>query len=80
MRQMVISLDAGVKPDDFAKSITISKALYMLKRSVFLVKPSTISNCFSKAGFEVNTESTICAAFNGWLLFLMVLYATTKSG
>ena len=21
-----------------------------------------------------------CAAFNGWLLFLMVLYATTKSG
>ena len=59
MRQMVFSLDAGVKPDDFAKSITISKALYMLKRSVFLMKPSTISNCFSKAGFEVNTESTI---------------------
>ena len=51
MRQMVISLDAGVKPDDFPKSITIPKALYMLKRSVFLVKPSTISNCFSKAGF-----------------------------
>ena len=23
---------------------------------------------------------TYCAAFNGWLLFLMVLYATTKSG
>ena len=21
-----------------------------------------------------------CAAFNGWLLFLMVLYATSKSG
>ena len=59
MRQMVISLDAGVKPDDFAESITISKALYMLKHSVFLVKPSTNSNCFSKAGFEVHTESTI---------------------
>ena len=58
MREMVISLDAGVKPYDFAKSI-ISKALYMLKRSVFLVKPSTVSNCFSIAGFEVNTESTI---------------------
>ena len=25
MRQMVISLDAGVKPDDFAKSITLSR-------------------------------------------------------
>ena len=28
----------------------------------------------------LNKTGTSCAAFNGWLLFLMVLYATTKSG
>ena len=29
---------------------------------------------------KYRTKEWLCAAFNGWLLCLMVLYATTKSG
>ena len=35
IRQMVIAIDNGVKPDDFARSISVLKALYMLKRAFF---------------------------------------------
>ena len=33
IRQMVIAIDNGVKPDDFALSISVLKDLYMLKRA-----------------------------------------------
>ena len=51
----------GRKRADAARKNGVERTtiLYMLKRSVFLVKPSTISNCFYKTGYEVNTESTI---------------------
>ena len=51
---MVIAIDDSVKPDDFARSISVLKALYMLKRVFFLVTPSTIYNCFRKAGFVLH--------------------------
>ena len=35
---------------EFTKSkIDILTAIYMLKRALFLVKPSTVTNCFKKA-------------------------------
>ena len=41
------------------ENISFNKLHGEKKAANFEVKPSTISNCFSKAGFEVNTESTI---------------------
>ena len=54
VRQMVIAIDNGVEPDDFARSISVLKALYMLKRAFFLLTPSAIYNCFRKAGFVLH--------------------------
>ena len=54
IRQMVIAIDNGVKLDDFVRSISVLKAVYMLKRAFFLVTPSTIYNCFRKAGFVLH--------------------------
>ena len=54
IRQMVIAMKNGVKPDDFARSISVLKALYMLKRAFFFFSPSTIYNCFTKAGFVLH--------------------------
>ena len=52
-RQMVIAFDNGVKPDNFARSTSVLKALYMLKRAFFLLTPSTIYNCFGKTSFAL---------------------------
>ena len=54
IRQMVIAIDNGVKLDDFARSVCILKALYLLTRAFFLLSPSTIYNCFRKAGFVLH--------------------------
>ena len=35
IRQVVIAINNGVKPDDFVISISVLKALYMLKRAFF---------------------------------------------
>ena len=51
---MVIAINNGVKLDDFARSISVLKALYMLKRAFFLLTPSTIFNCFRKTGFVLH--------------------------
>ena len=54
IRQRVIAIDNGDKPDDFARSISVLMALYMLKRAFVLLTPSTIYNCFRKAGFVLH--------------------------
>ena len=54
IRQMVIAIDNGAKPDDFARSISVLKAIYMLKRAFVLVTPSTIYKCFRKADFVLH--------------------------
>ena len=54
IRQMAIAIDNCVKPDDFARSISVLKALYMSKRAFFLLTPSTIYNCFRKTGFVLH--------------------------
>ena len=54
IRQMVIAMDNGVKPDHFARSICVLKALYMLKRAFFLLTPSIIYKCFRKTGFVLH--------------------------
>jgi hypothetical protein len=54
MRRMLQAVDNGTSIIDYAKSIDILKALHMLKRAWFLVSPTTIQNCFRKAGFLVN--------------------------
>jgi hypothetical protein len=54
MRRMLQAVDNGTSIIDYAKSIDILKALHMLKRAWFLVSPTTIKNCFRKAGFLVS--------------------------
>ena len=49
---MVIAMANGFGPLEFAKSITILKALFMLKEGSFSVKTKKkIANCFIEAGF-----------------------------
>jgi hypothetical protein len=54
MRKMLQAVNDGTSIIDYAKSIDILKALHMLKRAWFLVSPTTIKNCFRKAGFLVS--------------------------
>lgn len=61
MRKLINAIDNGSSLANYAKSIDLLKSLHMLKRAWFLVSPSTIENCFRKAGFLnciENQEST----------------------
>lgn len=55
MRKMLQAIETGASMSDFAKSIDFLKALHMLKRAWFLVSPTTIRNCFRKAGFVIDS-------------------------
>lgn len=62
VRKMIKAVEQGMSTVEFAKSIDLLKASHMLKRSWFLVSPTTITNCFRKAGFiadEANCEEEI---------------------
>ncbi|CAF5215509.1 unnamed protein product, partial [Rotaria magnacalcarata] len=58
MRKMLQAVNYGTSIINYAKSIDILKALHMLKRSWFLVSPTTIQNCFRKADFLVNDNTS----------------------
>ena len=34
-----------------------SAAMHMMKRALYMVKPSTIQNCFKKAGFVIESQA-----------------------
>lgn len=48
IRKQIISLEKGLKLQEFLKSIKILDVLYYIKRAWWLVKEDTISNCFRK--------------------------------
>ena len=52
IRQLVIHVDGGSEVADFAKKVDILKAMYLLRRAVFMLTPGSIQNCFRKAGFR----------------------------
>lgn len=49
VRKMMSAIESGVKMQEFIKKLDGFSAMYMLKRALFLVKPSTVTNCFRKA-------------------------------
>ena len=50
-RRLLDCVGNGKSVTDFVKSITLLDAMHMLKRAWWLVTPTTIQNCFKKAGF-----------------------------
>lgn len=57
VRKLLHALEDGTSIIDYAKSIDLLQALHMLKRAWFLVSPTTIENCFRKAGFSKNGDA-----------------------
>ena len=53
---MLHAISDGTPIIDYVKSVDILKALHMLKRAWFLVLPTTIENCFRKAGFFISDD------------------------
>ena len=50
VRKIMAAIESGMTIQEFTKSkMDILTAMYMLKRALFLVKPSTVTNCFKKA-------------------------------
>ena len=44
---------------EVAKQRTVLKAMHMMKRALFMVKPSTSQNCFKKAGFVIESQAEV---------------------
>ena len=51
IREMILEIDTVGQVDEFAKGLTILKAMRMVKRALNNVTTTTITNCFRKAGF-----------------------------
>ena len=61
VRMQIAAIDAipPVPLSEVAKQITVLKAMHMMKRALFMVKPSTIQNCFKKAGFVIESQAEV---------------------
>ncbi|CAE1241738.1 unnamed protein product [Acanthosepion pharaonis] len=61
VRMQIAAIDATppVPLSEVAKQITVLKAMHMRKRALFMVKPSTIQNCFKKAGFVIESQAEV---------------------
>lgn len=51
VREQILAAEGGIMAK-FLKSISILRALYIIKRTWWLVTPQTIQNCFKKAGIH----------------------------
>ena len=49
---MIIFLDDNGSVEDFDKSVDVLKAMFLIRRALFLLTPQTIKNCFRKAGVQ----------------------------
>ncbi|CAE1153554.1 unnamed protein product [Acanthosepion pharaonis] len=56
VRMQIAAIDATppVPLYEVAKQITVLKAMHMIKRALFMVKPSTIQNCFKRPALSLN--------------------------
>ncbi len=52
VRKQLLALKKGLSLPQFAKTIDVLEALKLIERSWRLVTPTTIQNCFRKAGFS----------------------------
>ncbi|CAE1270261.1 unnamed protein product [Acanthosepion pharaonis] len=60
VRMQIAAIDATppVPLSEVAKQITVLKAVHMMKRALFMVKPSTIENCF-KNRFVIESQAEV---------------------
>ncbi|XP_049304080.1 tigger transposable element-derived protein 6-like [Bactrocera dorsalis] len=58
IRKQLLAIEKGLSNKDFVKSISILDAQTFAKRSWWLVKKETIENCFRKAGFFIENNSS----------------------
>uniref|UniRef100_A0A1I8M6K0 HTH CENPB-type domain-containing protein n=1 Tax=Musca domestica TaxID=7370 RepID=A0A1I8M6K0_MUSDO len=49
VRKQIVAMELGKTVEEFSKSINILQAMHMIKRSFWMVKPTSIKNCFKKA-------------------------------
>ena len=61
VRMQIAAIDATppVPLYEVTKQITVLKAIHMMKRALFMVKPSTIQNCFKKADFVIESQAEV---------------------
>ena len=61
VRMQIAAIDATppVPLSEVAKQITVLKTMNMMKRALFMVKLSTIQNCFKKAGFVIESQAEV---------------------
>uniref|UniRef100_A0A914X581 HTH CENPB-type domain-containing protein n=1 Tax=Plectus sambesii TaxID=2011161 RepID=A0A914X581_9BILA len=52
VRQQLLALEKGLSLQQFAKTVNVLEALKLVEQSWRLVTPTTIQNCFRKAGFS----------------------------
>ena len=62
MRQLVLAIDNGENLESYTKSVSVLKAIFLIERSLFLISPQTITNCFKKAGFVIEREIQVNSA------------------
>jgi hypothetical protein len=62
VRKQLNAVEQEISIDQFSKQVDVLQAMHMLKRSWWLVTPTTIRNCFRKAGFWKPTE--VCHQFS----------------
>lgn len=60
VRKQIVAMELGKTVEEFSKSINILHAMHMTKRSFWMVKPTSIKNCFKKV-------------LNYWILLLYIL-------
>lgn len=59
MQIAAIDATLPVPLSEVAKQITVLKAMHMMKRALFMVKPSTIQNCFKNAAFVIESQAEV---------------------
>ena len=64
MQIAAIDATPPVPLSEVAKQITVLKVMHMMKRALFMVKPSTIQNCFKKAGFVIESQAGVEEIFD----------------
>ncbi|XP_055905882.1 tigger transposable element-derived protein 6-like [Eupeodes corollae] len=59
IRKQIAAFEAGKTIEEFSKSLTFLQAMHISKYCLWLITPSTVRNCFRKAGFfeEIEEES-----------------------
>ena len=58
----LINSDWPLQPkstESVIQQITVLKVMHMMRRALFMFKPSTIQNCFKKTGFVIESPAEV---------------------